>query len=112
MAKPYSQDLRNRVIASVAGGRSRRATATLFAVSIASVVKWAQHWRATGTATTKRMGGWLPAVAARRAGVVIGADRREAGTDPAGGGGRTGRTREAGKLRRGVAVLEARRDQC
>jgi transposase len=58
MAKPYSQDLRDRVIASVAGGRSRRATAALFEVSVSSVVKWAQRWRRTGSAAAKQMGGW------------------------------------------------------
>jgi len=34
------------------------ATAALFGVSVASVVKWSQRWRASGSATAKRMGGW------------------------------------------------------
>ena len=58
MAKPYSQDLRDRVVGSVAGGRTCRATAALFGVSVASVVKWSQRWRATGNAAAKQMGGW------------------------------------------------------
>ena len=58
MARPYSQDLRDRVVGSVASGRSCRATAALFGVSIASVIKWTQRWRATGTAAAKQMGGW------------------------------------------------------
>src|SRR6478672_11842138 len=58
MARPYSQDLRDRVVSSVAGGRSCRATAALFGVSVASVVKWSQRWRATGNAAAKQMGGW------------------------------------------------------
>src|SRR5215468_8439382 len=58
MARPYSQDLRDRVVGSVASGRSCRATAALFVVSIASVIKWTQRWRATGTAAAKQMGGW------------------------------------------------------
>src|SRR5574338_1147241 len=58
MARPYSQDLRERVIASVAGGRTCRATAALFGVSVASVVKWSQRWRATGSAAAGQMGGW------------------------------------------------------
>ena len=57
-AKPYSQDLRDRVVSSVASGRTRRATATLFGVSVASVVKWSQRWRASGSAVAKPMGGW------------------------------------------------------
>ena len=58
MARPYSQDLRDRVIGSVASGRTCRATAALFGVSVASVVKWSQRWRASGSAATKPMGGW------------------------------------------------------
>jgi transposase len=58
MARPYSQDLRDRVVGSVAGGRTSRATAALFGVSVASVVKWSQRWRAGGSAAAKQMGGW------------------------------------------------------
>ena len=57
MARPYSKDLRDRVVGSVTGGRSCRATAALFGVSVASVVKWSQRYRATGTAAAKPMGG-------------------------------------------------------
>ena len=58
MARAYSQDLRDRVVSSVAGGRTCRATAALFGVSVASVVKWSQRWRASGSAAAKQMGGW------------------------------------------------------
>src|ERR1700748_1771800 len=57
MARPYSQDLRDRVIGSVASGRTCRAAAALFGVSVASVVKWSQRWRASGSAAAKPMGG-------------------------------------------------------
>src|SRR5271170_4443057 len=57
MARPYSRDLRDRVVAAVASGRTCRATAELFKVSVASVVKWSQRWRATGSAAAKPMGG-------------------------------------------------------
>src|SRR5260370_8884627 len=60
MARPYSTDLRDRVVGSVAAGRSCRATAALFGVSVASVVKWCQRWRATGAAAPSRMGGLRP----------------------------------------------------
>ena len=53
MAKPYSDDLRARVAASVTGGRTCRATAALFGVSVASAVKWSQRLRATGSAAAK-----------------------------------------------------------
>src|SRR3977135_2648835 len=58
MARPYSQDLRDRVVGSVGAGRSCRATAALFGVSVASVVKWSQRFRATGSAAAYKMGGW------------------------------------------------------
>src|SRR3984885_15135173 len=62
MARPYSTDLRDRVVGSVASGRSCRATAALFGVSVASVVKWCQRWRATGSAAAYGMGGHRPRV--------------------------------------------------
>ena len=60
MARPYSRDLRDRVVAAVASGCTCRATAALFGVSVASVVKWSQRWRATGSAAAKPMGGRRP----------------------------------------------------
>jgi len=56
MSRPYSLDLRDRVVASVEGGRSCRETARLFAVSVASVVKWSQRKRWTGSAAASPMG--------------------------------------------------------
>ena len=57
MARAYSLDLRERVVAAVAAGESCRAVARMFKVSVASVVKWSQRFRATGSAAAKRMGG-------------------------------------------------------
>ena len=57
MARPYSNDLRERVASAVATGRSCREVAMLFEVSVASVVKWSQRQRATGTAASRPMGG-------------------------------------------------------
>jgi transposase len=56
MARAYSFDLRERVVASVEGGRSCRQTARLFGVSVASVVKWAQRKRRTGSVAASPMG--------------------------------------------------------
>ncbi len=56
MAKPYSLDLRERVVAAVAAGSSCREVAETFQVSVASVVKWSQRFRATGSAAAKPMG--------------------------------------------------------
>jgi transposase len=57
MARPYSNDLRERVALAVASGRTCREVAALFQVSVASVVKWSQRYRATGTAAAGKMGG-------------------------------------------------------
>ena len=57
MTRPYSIDLRERVVASMAGGRSARATAALFGVSVASVVKWSQRKRRTGSVAPGKIGG-------------------------------------------------------
>ena len=46
------------MVGSVAAGRSCRATAALFGASVASVVKWSQRWRATGSTAAGQMGGW------------------------------------------------------
>jgi transposase len=64
MARPYSDDLRERVAASVAEGATCRTTAALFRVSVSSVVKWSQRLRANGSAAAKPMGGVRRAVLA------------------------------------------------
>ncbi len=65
MARPYSLDLRERVVARVASGVSCRAVATLFGVSVSSIVRWSQRQRRTGSAAAKPMGGARPLVLAR-----------------------------------------------
>jgi transposase len=60
MPRPCSQDLRDRVVASVAGGRSRRAAAKTFSASVATVVRWSQRFQATGSAAALAMGGRRP----------------------------------------------------
>lgn len=57
MARADSLDLRERVVTAVAAGASCRAAAATFKISVASVVKWSQRFRATGSAAARRMGG-------------------------------------------------------
>src|SRR3977135_1783880 len=57
MTKPYSLDHRERVTERVAAGDSVRAVATIFTVSVASVVRWSQRLRRTGSAARGKMGG-------------------------------------------------------
>jgi transposase len=60
MARAYSLDLRERVVAAVAAGESCRKVAATFKVSVASVVKWSQRFRATGSPAARPMGGNRP----------------------------------------------------
>jgi transposase len=62
MGRAYSFDLRERVVAAVAEGQSCRAVAATFKVSVASVVKWSQRFRATGSAAARSVGGNRPYV--------------------------------------------------
>jgi putative transposase len=48
MGKPYSMDLRERVVAAIEGGLSTRQAAARFAIGIATVGTWARLKRATG----------------------------------------------------------------
>lgn len=56
MVKPYSLDLRERVVRRVEAGHSVREVAGTFGVSVASVVKWSQRKRQTGSPAAKPMG--------------------------------------------------------
>lgn len=49
MARPYSEDLRRRIVAAVEAGASRNAAAKQFAVSVSCVVKLMQRVRRTGS---------------------------------------------------------------
>jgi transposase len=57
MPEAYSLDLRERVARFVEGGRSCRAAAALFSVSVAFVVRLMKSFRATGRFAPKPSGG-------------------------------------------------------
>lgn len=57
MTKPISDDLRSRVVAAYVEGAPCRTVAARFGVGEASVVRWGQLFRATGSVSPKRMGG-------------------------------------------------------
>jgi transposase len=83
MGRAYSLDLRNRVVAAVMRGKSRRAAAALFDISVAS--------RGEVDATRIRDGqpggpaeGWQTALSfGRPARLAIGSSQREARSDAA-----------------------------
>ena len=54
MAKAYSNDLRERVVAAVVAGEPTRSVAARFDVAVSSVVKWHQRYRATGSVAPTR----------------------------------------------------------
>jgi len=57
MTRPYSNDLRERVIAAVVDGQSCRVVAERFDIAVSSVVNWSQRYRATGRVSPGKMGG-------------------------------------------------------
>jgi putative transposase len=61
MARPYSTDLRERVVASVEReGMSRRQAAARYGVGISTVIKWVGRFRRTGSVAPGQMGGHRP----------------------------------------------------
>jgi putative transposase len=61
MAKPYSSDLRERVVRAVVDdGLSRRAAAQRFGIGVSTVITWVQRWRETGRIEPGQMGGRRP----------------------------------------------------
>ena len=58
MAKPFSNDLRRKMVDAVRGGLSRRRTAERFQVSISCVIKPMQRFDATGDVAPARFGGF------------------------------------------------------
>jgi transposase len=61
MGRPYSLDLRERVVAAVeAGGLSCRRAAAQFGVGAATAIRWVERVRRTGSAAPGQMGGHKP----------------------------------------------------
>ena len=57
MTRPYSNDLRERVVGAVDTGASCRSVAERFGVAVSTVVKWSQRYRRTGSVAPGKMGG-------------------------------------------------------
>jgi transposase len=57
MSKPYSLDLRERVVESVEAGASRHEAAESFEVSVSSAIRWMQRFVQFGSAAAKSSGG-------------------------------------------------------
>jgi transposase len=57
MGKPFSLDLRERIIGFVEDGGSRRRAADHFGVSVSCAIKLMDLWKRTGSATPGKRGG-------------------------------------------------------
>jgi transposase len=70
MGKPYSLDLRKRVVDAIEGGMSRNRAAKQFGVAISTAIGWMQRVEETGRAATSRRD------FGRSCGLAVAADRR------------------------------------
>jgi transposase len=87
MPRPYSNDLRERVVAAVGGGLSARRAAAVFGVSVSSAIRWMQRIRTEGSPAAKPTGGdrrsrltaheaWLLALIAEQPDLTLGEIRQ------------------------------------
>ncbi len=60
MGKPYSLDLRKRVVSAIEGGMSRNQAAKQFGVAISTAIGWMQRIEDTGSVAPGQMGGHKP----------------------------------------------------
>ena len=88
MARPYSRDLRERVVRAVEGGLSRRQAAVVFELAASTVVEWVRVWRESGSLSAKPMGGDHNSRLKKQRGLAVGADCGGSGPDAGGAPGR------------------------
>ena len=60
MGKPYSLDLRKRVVAAIEGGMSRNQAAKRFGVAISTAIGWMKRVDETGSVAPSQIGGYKP----------------------------------------------------
>jgi len=60
MGKPYSIDLRKRVVAAIEGGLSRNQAAKRFGVAISTAIGWMRRLEETGSVAPGQIGGHKP----------------------------------------------------
>ena len=60
MGKPYSMDLRTRVVAAVEGGLSCREAARRFHLAASTAINWVSRKEETGSVAPGQMGGHKP----------------------------------------------------
>lgn len=57
MTRPYSMDLRDRAVARVLAGEPVRSVAAALSIGAATVVRWSQRYRVSGSAAPGKVGG-------------------------------------------------------
>jgi len=61
MTRPYSNDLRDRVVAAVENeGLSRHQAAARFGIAASTAVHWVRRYRSTGSVAPSKIGGYKP----------------------------------------------------
>jgi len=60
MGRPYSMDLRTRLVSAVEGGLSRNEAARRFNVAISTAIHWVRRKQETGSVAPGQMGGHKP----------------------------------------------------
>jgi putative transposase len=61
MTRPYSLDLRDRVVVAVEReGLSRHQAAARFGVAVSTAVHWVRRYRSTGSVAPSKIGGYKP----------------------------------------------------
>ena len=73
MGKPYSMDLRERVVAAIEGGELTHQAAARFSIGIATAGTWARLKRATGDVRPAKQGKPKGAVLDAHADFILGA---------------------------------------
>ncbi len=60
MSRPYSQDLRDRVIEAALSGKSARGSAAQYRVGVATAIVWVRRARESGDRSARKQGGAKP----------------------------------------------------
>ena len=112
MPKPYSLDLRERVVSYVEAGHSRRAAAAHFRVSPSFVINLMTAFRQRGAVAPKALGGWRAQQARPAPPVHLAPRGGEGRHQHAGFGRRTPcRQRREGRPRLAVALADPQRPE-
>ena len=110
MPKPYSIDLRGRVIEDVETGASRREAAKRYGLSPSVVVIWVRRFEETGSVAAKPSGGSTSPLE-KHAKFLLGADCQQARPDAGRDRGGDAQTQDRRQPQRGVAVLRPAQHQ-